>query len=271
MNLAGKVAAINSTAISVRWKPPANKDRNGLIRGYQIHVQEVTGEGDLVSEPKRYDVADENAEEYNVTKLQPETLYAVQVAAVTRKVPTRPELGAQLIQEEPNLVAQIQWSRPTNIYGQLVNYKLRYGRSDTQQMEERTINPLDQVHQIPNLDRGARYEFYLSGKNNVGWGQEAFTYLDTPEGVPTAPPQNLSRRLQSPTGVVITWNPPVQQFRNGHVTHYGIKFHKSSDGSVTERNTTETRMVFSNLDENTEYTFQVNAYTKKDLVHGVQE
>ncbi|XP_055940735.1 tyrosine-protein phosphatase Lar-like isoform X5 [Argiope bruennichi] len=274
-----KVAPINSTAITVRWKPPANKDRNGLIRGYQIHVQEVTNEGDLVNEPKRYDVADENAEEYNVTKLQPETLYAVQVAAVTRKgdgtrsrvktvktlggVPTRPELTAQLIQEEPNLVAQIQWSRPTNIYGQLVNYKLRYGRADTQQMEERTINPLDQVHQIPNLDRGARYEFYLSGKNNVGWGQEAYTYLDTPEGVPTAPPQNLSRRLQSPTGVVITWSPPVQQFRNGQITHYGIKFHKSSDGSVMERNTTETRMVFSNLDENTEYTFQVNAFTKK--------
>lgn len=62
--------------------------------------------------------------------------------------------------------------------------------------------------------------------------------------VPTAPPQNLSRRLQSPTGVVITWSPPVQQFRNGQITHYGIKFHKSSDGSVMEKNTTETRMVF---------------------------
>lgn len=80
-----KVAAINSTAITVRWKPPANKDRNGLIRGYQIHVQEITRDGDLVNEPKRYDVADENAEEYNVTKLQPDTLYSVQVAAVTRK------------------------------------------------------------------------------------------------------------------------------------------------------------------------------------------
>ncbi|KAG8188904.1 hypothetical protein JTE90_014959 [Oedothorax gibbosus] len=273
-----KVSAINSTAISVRWKAPSNKDRNGLIRGYQIHVQEVTGEGDLVNEPKRYDVADENAEEFNVTKLQPETLYSVQVAAVTRKgdgtrsrvktqktlggVPTRPELSAQLIQDEPSLVAQLQWSRPTNIYGQLVSYKLRYGRHDAS-MEENTINPLDQVYQIPNLDRGARYEFYLSGKNNVGWGQEAYTYLDTPEGVPTAAPQNLSRRLQSPTGVVLTWGPPPQQLRNGRVTHYGIKFHKTSDGSTLERNTTETRMVFSNLDENTEYSFQVCAFTSR--------
>ncbi|KAF8786936.1 Receptor-type tyrosine-protein phosphatase like protein [Argiope bruennichi] len=250
-----KVAPINSTAITVRWKPPANKDRNGLIRGYQIHVQEVTNEGDLVNEPKRYDVADENAEEYNVTKLQPETLYAVQVAAVTRKgdgtrsrvktvktlggVPTRPELTAQLIQEEPNLVAQIQWSRPTNIYGQLVNYKLRYGRADTQQMEERTINPLDQVHQIPNLDRGPVMNFiYLAKIMLVG-----------------------VKRL-----IHILIHPKEFQLHHRKICHVVYKvplFHKSSDGSVMERNTTETRMVFSNLDENTEYTFQVNAFTKK--------
>lgn len=31
-------------------------------------------------------------------------------------------------------------------------------------------------------DRGARYDFYLSGKNGLGWGQEAYAYLDTPEG-----------------------------------------------------------------------------------------
>lgn len=68
-------------------------------------------------------------------------------------VPTRPELTAQLIQEEPTLVAQVQWSRPTHIYGQLMSYKLRFGRSDSQQMEEREINPLDQVHQIPNLGK----------------------------------------------------------------------------------------------------------------------
>ena len=76
---------LNSTTIHVRWRPPANRDKNGLIRGYQVHVQEMNREGDLVNEPLRYDVASEEAEEYNVSGLQPDTDYSVQVAAVTRK------------------------------------------------------------------------------------------------------------------------------------------------------------------------------------------
>lgn len=80
-----KVAALNSTALTVSWKPPSNRDRNGLIRGYQIHVQEMNRHGDLINDALRYDVADENAEERNVTGLQPDTKYSVQVAAVTRK------------------------------------------------------------------------------------------------------------------------------------------------------------------------------------------
>lgn len=36
-----KVNPINSTSINVVWKPPQEKDRNGIIRGYHIHVQET--------------------------------------------------------------------------------------------------------------------------------------------------------------------------------------------------------------------------------------
>ncbi|RWS18907.1 Tyrosine-protein phosphatase Lar-like protein, partial [Leptotrombidium deliense] len=68
-----KVTAINSTSVKVEWKPPLNKEQNGLIRGYQIHVQEVNKAGDYINDALRYDVADGNAEEFNVTKLQPDT------------------------------------------------------------------------------------------------------------------------------------------------------------------------------------------------------
>lgn len=36
-----KATPLNSTAAQVSWKPPMEKDRNGVIRGYHIHVQEV--------------------------------------------------------------------------------------------------------------------------------------------------------------------------------------------------------------------------------------
>lgn len=39
-----KVTPINSTTIKVNWKPPLAKDRNGIIRGYHIHVQETKEE-----------------------------------------------------------------------------------------------------------------------------------------------------------------------------------------------------------------------------------
>jgi len=36
-NLQAKV--INSSTVQVSWDPPVDKDQNGIIRGYQIHVQ----------------------------------------------------------------------------------------------------------------------------------------------------------------------------------------------------------------------------------------
>lgn len=35
---------LNSTSIHVTWKPPLEKARNGIIRGYHIHVQEAREE-----------------------------------------------------------------------------------------------------------------------------------------------------------------------------------------------------------------------------------
>lgn len=39
-----KATPLNSTSIHVTWKPPLEKDRNGIIRGYHIHVQEMRDE-----------------------------------------------------------------------------------------------------------------------------------------------------------------------------------------------------------------------------------
>lgn len=39
---------VNSTTINVVWKPPQEKDRNGIIRGYHIHAQEIREEVSVV-------------------------------------------------------------------------------------------------------------------------------------------------------------------------------------------------------------------------------
>lgn len=62
---------------------------------------------------------------------------------------------------------------------------------------------------------------------------------------------------------MLNWDPPLPQYRNGRIANYGIHFHKLSDDSAIEQNTSQTRIVFSSLDENSEYSFRVRAHTNR--------
>lgn len=39
-----KVDVLNSTSVKVTWTPPSDGEKNGIIRGYQIHIQMLTNE-----------------------------------------------------------------------------------------------------------------------------------------------------------------------------------------------------------------------------------
>ncbi|XP_026825719.1 tyrosine-protein phosphatase Lar isoform X4 [Ooceraea biroi] len=275
------VNAINSTAIHVKWKPPKAKDQNGVIRGYHIHVQEVREEGkDLLNEPIRRDVHEDGVLEVNITGLQPDTKYSVQVAALTRKgdgdrsppvhittpggVPNRPQVNVKLLTRAPD-VLELEWVRPSQTYGNLLGYRIRYGIKNQTLKEEFIEDTRQTTYKITDLEeRGVDYEFRVAGKNNVGFGQETVRYWFSPEGEPTGPPTNLSYFFQTPDTVCVTWDMPLRQHRNGQIIGYDVQFNKKNDHSTTiDRNTTKTRAVFTNLEENTEYVFHVRAHTSK--------
>lgn len=273
-----KVTPINSTAIHVTWKPPAEKNRNGVIRGYHIHVQETKEDGKSVvnlNEPMRFDVLDGAALQLNVSGLQPDTKYNVQVAALTRKgdgdrsepfsirtpggVPNRPTVTIKVVNQDPEVSAELEWSRPTQTYGDLLGYRLRYGVKDTQ-LKEFLLQVTS--HKITNLERGVEYEFRVAGQNHIGFGQEAIKYLITPEGPPTGPPINMTYKFQTPDVVCVTWEPPRREERNGQIVRYDVQSGKKNDQTtIVERNTTKTKAVFSNLEEASEYIFRVRAHT----------
>ncbi|XP_025161579.1 tyrosine-protein phosphatase Lar isoform X7 [Harpegnathos saltator] len=273
--------AINSTAIQVKWKPPKAKDQNGVIRGYHIHVQEVREEGkDLLNEPIRRDVHEDGVLEVNITGLQPDTRYSVQVAALTRKgdgdrsvpvhiktpggVPNRPQVNVKVLSRGPD-VLELEWAAPTQTYGNLLGYRIRYGIKNQTLKEEFIDNMNQHTYKITDLgEQGVDYEFRVAGKNNIGYGQETVRYWFSPEGEPTGPPTNLSYFFQTPDTVCVTWDKPQRQHRNGQIIGYDVQFNKKNDHSTTiDRNTTKTRAVFTDLEENTEYVFHVRAHTSQ--------
>jgi receptor-type tyrosine-protein phosphatase F len=226
----------------------------------------------------KFDVVDASME-YNVTGLQPDTRYSIQVAALTRKgdgdrskavelktpggVPIRPTVSLKVLERDPTISIELEWARPDQTYGELRGYRLRWGVKD-QQLGEESLPTSQSTKGINDLERGVEYEFRVAGMNHIGIGQETVKYYKTPEGVPTGPPSNISYRFQTPDVVCITWNAPLREHRNGQILRYDIQFHKKIDhGQGGERNTSNTKAVFTNLEESTEYIVRIRAYTKQ--------
>lgn len=274
-----KATAINSTAVHVEWKPPLAKERNGLIRGYHIHVQEVREEGKaLLNDPMRRDVL-EDVLDLNITGLQPDTRYSIQVAALTRRgdgdrsqpvhvqtpggVPNRPQVNLKVMEKNP-IVLELEWGRPSQTYGELLGYRIRYGIKNQTLKEDFVEGTQKNIHKITDLERGVDYEFRVAGKNHIGFGQETVRYWFSPEDAPSGPPSNLSFHFQTPDTVCVTWDEPPRHHRNGKIIRYDVQFNKKNDHTTTiDRNTTQNRAVFTNLEENTEYVFHVRAYTSQ--------
>lgn len=136
--------------------------------------------------------------EYNVTGLQPDTRYSIQVAALTRKgdgdrslpiivktpggVPIRPTVNLKIMERDPTVSIELEWERPAQTYGELRGYRLRWGIKD-HQLNEETLPAHSTVKKIKDLERGVEYEFRVAGMNHIGIGQETVKYLHTPEGV----------------------------------------------------------------------------------------
>ncbi|XP_072947207.1 tyrosine-protein phosphatase Lar isoform X2 [Epargyreus clarus] len=276
-----KVTAINSTSIHVTWKPPQEKEKNGIIRGYHVHVQEVRDEGKgLLNEPMRFNVMDDTTLELNVSGLQPDTRYNVQVAALTRKgdgdrsspvsvrtpggVPNRPTVNLKVLEREPIVSVEIEWARPTQTYGELLGFRLRYGVKDQILGEENFSGTKVSSHRITDLERGVQYEFRVAGRNQIGIGQETIKYFLTPEGAPKGPPTNVTYHFQTPDVISLTWEAPTRADRSGQIKKYDVQFYKRGDqSSLVEKTTEQTKAVFTGLEEDAHYIFKVRAYTEQ--------
>jgi len=84
-----RIEAVNSTAISVEWQAPLDRQLNGVIRGYQVHyalTDNLDGDDRGHSVAGRiYDTMNGSVYSAVIVGLRPESEYRVHVSAYTRR------------------------------------------------------------------------------------------------------------------------------------------------------------------------------------------
>lgn len=53
-----KIEAVNSTAVNVQWRPPLEREQNGIIRGYQIYYTRLDENDEHVGSALMQDIND---------------------------------------------------------------------------------------------------------------------------------------------------------------------------------------------------------------------
>ncbi|CAL1538075.1 unnamed protein product [Lymnaea stagnalis] len=276
-----RVEPVNSTSLMVEWEPPSSKEQNGIIRGYQVYYVEANGYDEPLPGVREhnYDTFDEKKTSAIITGLKADTRYLVQVAAYTRKgdgfrskskvhttkgaVPSQPRhLNVDLIQEDPPSV-KVTWQRPAETHGDIKNYKIIWGPRG-ERYEEIILSPEIYSFLTNTLDKGITYEFRVSAKNEIDYGERAVSTITTPDGAPSGAPQNFTATGLTETSVRLTWDLPARNLRNGEIVMYQITYHKLSDPINEEDvNCTDTFLDLVSLDMNTDYSFKIKAYTSR--------
>uniref|UniRef100_A0A4W3JZC4 Receptor-type tyrosine-protein phosphatase S n=1 Tax=Callorhinchus milii TaxID=7868 RepID=A0A4W3JZC4_CALMI len=273
-----EVEALNSTALKVMWRSPVPSKQHGQIRGYQVHYVKVE-DGEARGQPRIRDIMLADAQEMVISGLKPEMIYSITVAAYTTKgdgarskpklvvtkgaVPDKPTLSVRLTQDN---TAVLQWQAPSETYGELLGYRLQYGRTDLKPLS--TLDFSDQEDQFVahSIHKGATYTFKLSARNKAGIGGEDVKQITVPEDVPEGYPHLLDHPNVTTSTIQLGWLPPTLAERNGLISTYTVSYKQTgSPGNPTEVPTTssQTSLTLWSLKPDTSYDIKVRAQTSK--------
>uniref|UniRef100_A0A671NY72 Receptor-type tyrosine-protein phosphatase S n=1 Tax=Sinocyclocheilus anshuiensis TaxID=1608454 RepID=A0A671NY72_9TELE len=273
-----EVEAVNSTSVKVLWRSPVPSRQHGQIRGYQVHyVRMVNGEPG--GHPVIKDILIDDAQELVLTDLHAETMYSVTVAAYTTKgdgARSKPKLvtttGA--VPEKPRLMvsptnmgtALLQWHPPTNTYGLLQGYRLRFGRKDVEPLTVIEFSERENHYTTKEIHKGASYTFRLSARNRVGFGEETVKEITSPEDTPAGYPQGIVAQSSTTTTIQVSWQPVALAERNGAVIKYALQYKDiNSPRSPSELFITapESTVTLDGLKADTTYDIKMCAFTSK--------
>ncbi|XP_041419911.1 receptor-type tyrosine-protein phosphatase S isoform X24 [Xenopus laevis] len=282
-----EVEAVNSTSVKVSWRSPVANKQHGQIRGYQVHyVRMENGEPkgqpmlkDVMLADAQWEYDDTTEHEMIISGLQPETAYSITVTAYTTKgdgARSKPKIvsTSAAVPGKPRLVishtqmntALIQWYPPVETFGPVIGYRLKFGRKDLDMLTTLEFFEKEEHFTATDIHKGALYIFKLSARNKVGYGEEIVKELSIPEEPPSGFPQSIHCDSTSSTSVLITWQHPNLEERNGLLTKYTLMYrdinlpHYPIEVPIVPADTTVT---LTGLKPDTTYDVKLRAHTSK--------
>ncbi|TNN83520.1 Receptor-type tyrosine-protein phosphatase delta [Liparis tanakae] len=267
---------LSTTTAIIHWDEP--EEPNGQVVGYRVYY---TSDNTLpVNQWEKQMVRSANF--ITIQGLTPNKTYYIRVLAFTSVgdgplsqdlqiiaktgVPSQPSEFKGEAKSETSIL--LSWVAPPQggPDNQITGYELVYRRADDTEEKKVSFEPTTS-YLLKNLKPFSTYTFQLAAKSKHGIG--AYTNevsIDTPQTLPSAPPQDITCASTSSTSIVVSWAPPRLEFQNGVITGYSIqystteghKMSKSVDGIPPE----SSPYLLEDLEKWTEYGITVRAQTE---------
>lgn len=201
------LAQKTADGIRIAWEPPAYNG-DAPVTAYRVY-RNVSGTEALLQETTQLSVTDPD--------VQPNVAYAYRITAVNAAGESRTSARAGLTSEPvaPGPVAAfeafagnkevlLRWAPPANDGGaNVTGYRVYKNESGT---PVRSFPPGTLEWTDTEVENGVTYRYQVAAVNVKGGGALSPSLTATPVAVPPAP--LLSGVQPSPSGVVLTWDPP---------------------------------------------------------------
>uniref|UniRef100_A0A672SGI3 protein-tyrosine-phosphatase n=1 Tax=Sinocyclocheilus grahami TaxID=75366 RepID=A0A672SGI3_SINGR len=235
-----EVQPINSSSVKVSWCSVLPGQRNGQIRGYQVHYARVE-HGESLGLPRIKDMMLDDEQELMLEDLQPETLYSIGVAAYTIKgdgaqsvahlvqTPVACESSICLVNETS---AALIWThqQSSDPLLEILGFRLTYDLKNNSQSVSLDFRPEERQHNVTGLRPGGVYSFLLAARGRSGYSEEAQEQLSVPEFPPKGFPQLLEHVNATCCSLQLTWLPPNDSERNAGFTGYTLTYEEAGGG-----------------------------------------
>ena len=290
---------ITQTSLVLNWSPPS--DPNGNIEGYYIKYNTPPPNdimrSTLSSNEEVLNVSS-SATSITFTGLSPYTLYTFSIAAYsfqhadnnspfmivmgqfsedtsfrTLEAAPTPPLNFTLIQSSSPLSLEASWVEPATLNGVLANYTITCQVSSTQFYSQQimgsrlvdTVSPTNTTATITDLNPFTTYDCYVTASTGGGESSPSNTESNTTsEAVPSGPPEGFNVIEVTATSVSLEWRRP--SVPNGVIVNYILQYSTNTNTIPVTFNSTNdeynvTSITVENLNEYTNYTFNISAVT----------